>query len=91
MHNMRDIKDRLQAELEQWFLKQCKNNYADFYLYYLPAAPEHDGGLLIAENIKNPEYLLAMPEKINKSITVEQNFNRIMVYGVLNKLPILTI
>jgi len=90
MDNMRDIKTRLQAELKQWFLKQCQNNYADFYLYYLPAAGDHAGNLRIAENIE-PGYLLAMTERIDKSITVEQNFNKIMVYGILNRLPILTI
>lgn len=83
-----DIAPRLRAEVEQWFTKQCRNPLADFYLYHLPASPEHDGGIIICENQPpNPEYVLSDPQRLNKGRTVEQNIARLS--EVVSRLPIL--
>jgi hypothetical protein len=91
MKNIADLETRLLDELNQWFPKQCRDQFADFYLYYLPTTTEHDGGILIAsDDPANPEYQLAMNEKIHKGNTVEQNFNWIRS-GILRRLPVLSI
>lgn len=84
-----DLQTALRNELEQWFVKQCKNNYADFYLYFTPTTNEHNGKIMICEDKPSPEYSLAMPEKIKKGCTIDQNFNWIS-HGILTKLPVLS-
>ena len=89
MKNLADIQTRLKNELDQWFIKQCRNVYEDYYLYYLESSPEHDGGLLIAANKPaNSEYKMAGGGRINKGATIQQNFNTLR--PILNRLPILT-
>ena len=74
MKTRRDILDRLELELKQWFVKQCRNPYDDYYLYHLPASPSTDGGVLICKDKpENPDYVLSWPERIRKDLTVEQN------------------
>ncbi len=90
MKNLQDLENTLKAELDQWFIRQCRDEYADFYLYYLPATAEHDGGLSICKDRPaNPELRLAMAERINKGATIDQNFNRIR-NSVLRSLPVLS-
>jgi len=85
-----DLQNRLLAELKQWFTRQCADQHRDFYLWYLPTTAEHDGGIIIcSDKPVNPEYQLAMPERIRKGDTVEQNFIRIRS-GVLRSLPVLS-
>lgn len=91
MKNLADLENVLRVELNQWFVRQCRDEYGDFYLYYLPTTAEHDGGISICKDKPaNPECVLAMPERIDKGATVEQNFNRIR-RGVLKSLPVLSV
>ena len=91
MRNRADAETRLKMELEQWFIKQCKNSFEDYYLYYMEATAEHDGGLLIYQDQPpNTGYKLACPERINKGATIEQNFNHLR-NQILGKLPILSV
>ena len=86
MKDMNDIHEVIRAELGQWFQKQIRNEYEDYYLYYLPTTAEHDGGLLICkEKPANPEMILS--ERIRKDLTVEQNHYRLA--EICRKLPIL--
>ena len=86
MKDMNDIHTVIDLELKQWFVKQCRDNYADYYLYYLPTTAEHNGGLLISENKPaNTEYQLA--ERVRKDLTVDQN--RYRLTEVARRLPIL--
>lgn len=90
MKNRADLESTLKAELDQWFIRQSKDIYSDFYLYYLPTTAEHDGGILICkERPANLGYCLAMAEKINKSATVNQNFNWIR-NEIIGRLPVLS-
>ncbi len=90
MKNLQDLENTLKAELEQWFVRQCRDEYADFYLYYLPTTAEHDGGISICKNKPaNPECRLAMAQRINKGATIDQNFKWIR-HGVLRSLPVLS-
>jgi hypothetical protein len=90
MKTQADLEARLMDELRVWFPRQSRNISDDFYLYYLPSGPEHDGGILIcSEKPNNPEYKLAWSERINKGFTVEQNFFYLRKV-ILFKLPVLS-
>ncbi len=90
MKTAQDIYTRLHSELGQWFIKQCRNPSAAYYLYYMESTPEHDGGLLIAENQPSGLYKLAMDERINGYTTVTNNMAYIRNSGTLDRLPILS-
>lgn len=86
MKNMADVENTLRHELNQWFSKQCRNEWFDYYLYYLPTTPEHNGGILIAnEKPANPEYQIV--RSIQKHLTIDQNHR--ILSEVLRKYPIL--
>lgn len=86
MRNMQDVNARIRAELDQWFPKQCKNIYEDYYFYYLPTTAEHNGGVLIVKDSPaNQEYQLVT--RIRKDLTKDQNF--LMLSNFCRKLPIL--
>lgn len=86
MKNMDDVHKRIRAELDQWFQNQCRNEFEDYYLYYLPTTPNHNGGLLISKDEPvNPEYCLA--EIVQKHLTIQQNHARLV--EVCRRLPIL--
>lgn len=93
MKDLADIQDRLKLELIHWFLRQCRNVYEDYYLWFHPTTAESNGALMIAKDKPNnpngAQYELVMPEQINKGMTVEQNFLTIINRGFLNRLPIL--
>lgn len=89
MENMTDIETQLKIALTSWYSRQIKNLNEDYFLYYRPATKRHSGKLLITNG--NTIYSLAMPERINKGATIEQNFNKIRLQGILNRLPILNI
>jgi hypothetical protein len=85
-----DLQTALRNELNQWFPRQCREPYTDFYLYYLETTQEYDGGILIAsEAPANSNYKLATPEKIRKACTIDQNFNWI-AQGIVRRLPVLS-
>jgi hypothetical protein len=89
MKDMNDVSIRLRAELDQWFIGQCNNNYAEYYLYYLETTPEHDGGILIcADQPANKDYKL-VNGRIGPGNTKEQHFNRL--YHICRTLPILEV
>ena len=90
MKTLADLEARLMEELDIWLTRQSCEPYADFYLYYRKTTEEYDGNILIlpATASKGSEYQLAMPERINKGATVNQNFNRIRA-DVLRTLPVL--
>ena len=93
MKTIQDAESRLLAELKQWAIKQTRNIYADYYLYYLASTPEHDGGLYICRSDTTPEhpdYQIAMNHKISKASSVNENFNYIRL-NILGSLPILSI
>ena len=93
MKTTQDAENRLMAELKQWAIKQARDIYADYYLYYLASTPEHDGGLYICRSDhtpKHPDYQIAMQSRISKAATVNENFNYIRL-NVLGSLPILSI
>ena len=89
MKNWNDIAIRLKNELIVWYARQCKNPFTDFYLYYTKSTNEHNSGLIIKSENKNPDNVLVMPGRINKSQDIESNYNRIINSGLLQKLPIL--
>jgi hypothetical protein len=95
MKTIAEAEAALKLELWHWCNKQAQNLYTAYYLYFLPlyflpSAPEHDGGLIIAaDKPANPEFELAWPQRIDPSATVEQNFNRLRL-DCLRHLPILS-
>lgn len=91
MKTRADLETHLRAELNQWFVKQCQDGFTDYYLWFLESTAEHDGGILIAAKPPaNTGYRLALPEKIRKGCTVEQNFNWLRL-GICRTLPVLSV
>ena len=89
MKNFEELKTRLRNELDQWFIRQCRNTFSKYYLYYLETTAEHDGGIAIcSEDPPNKEYKLATTEHIQRHLTVEQNFYRLV--DVASRLPVLS-
>jgi hypothetical protein len=89
MKNMADVATQVNLELIHYRQQQAKNIYDDYYLYYMEATPEHDGGLIICKNQPpNPDYKLAMPERIGKHLSSEQQ--RIKIINICRTLPILS-
>jgi len=85
-----ELETILHNELKIWFTRQNREPLADFYLYYLAATPEHDGGLLICRSDllpENPEYCPAMLSPISKAASIAQNFDYIKAH-ILRTLPI---
>ena len=89
MENMADVEAQLKIALTSWYSRQIQNLNEDYFLYYRPSMERHSGKLFITNG--NTIYNLAMPERINKGATIEQNFNKIRLQGILNRLPILSI
>jgi hypothetical protein len=88
MKTMADLETRFRNELNQWFIRQSRDIYADFYLYYLPTTAEHDGHIAIfEEDPPNPEYVLACGMKINKGAEINQLMNQWR--PILRTLPVL--
>ena len=88
METWADVQSRLRAELNQWFLKQCRNNFEDYYLYYHPTTPKRDGGFLFSVEKPGKGYLLGGSTPANKGKTVDQNFN--IFSDILRRLPIMS-
>ena len=88
MTNLHDISVRAMAEIEQWFPRQCELPSIDFYFWYLPATPEHDGGLLIArERPANLDYRRSM--RLRRDMTIAQNHCQFMQHYA-PQLPVLS-
>jgi len=88
MKTWADALQRLRAELEQWFIKQCKYEWKRYYLYYLETTPEHDGGFLFLECAPlNSDYELGWNQPIRTDCTIDQNMK--IFSEVLRKLPVL--
>ena len=91
MRTIAEAEAVLYNELKTWFTRQCREPFADYYLYYQAATAEHDGGLLICRSDlqpENPEYCPAMLSPISKAASIEQNLNYIRIH-ILGTLPIL--
>lgn len=89
MKTWQEVLDRLRAELNQWFIKQCRNTLEDYYLYYRPTTEEADGGFLFSLDKPSSAYLLGWNERVNKGATVDQNFK--VFSKVLRRLPIMSL
>lgn len=86
MKNLTDLQNRLRAEIEIWFPKQCADP-SQFYLYYVETTPEHDGGFgIYRDKPANPDCKVAA--KLEAGSTKDQNFNRLQ--AILRTLPILS-
>ena len=90
MQTWPEVLNRLRAELDQWFIKQCRNIHADYYLYYQATTPERNGGFLFLEDKpENSNYLLGWNKPVDKGATVEHNMHTFS--DVLWRLPIMGI
>lgn len=86
LESWKDIVAMAEAEIDQWFPRQCREPYTDFYWYYMETTPEHDGGFLISKDKPaNPDYLIA--GKLAKHLTKEQNLYQFL--ETAGRLPIL--
>lgn len=89
MKTMEEVRNQIQLEVLQWFKKQMLDLYSDYYVYYQPAKNGNTGGIVICKEIPvNPEYVLGMPEKVGKHLSIEQNIARIAEHA--RRWPILS-
>ena len=92
MKNWNDLVKRFTAELEQWYIRQTRKPFENYYLYYLESTAEHDGGIIIHADStppENPDYRLAAPEAIRKDMDIGQNV--IYFEHILKRLPVLSL
>ena len=90
MKNISEVHISLKNELKHWFIRQTRDIYTDFYLYYTPQTHEHDSGLIICKDKPaNKDYKLV--QKIGKQYSADTNFTLIVGSRILNTLPILDI
>lgn len=91
MKTRHDILKRLRSELEQWYIKQCRNPFEDYYLYHMPSTLEHAGGISILRSAPpNPDYVLSLGHPIRKNLSIDQNLQWLNLCSV-GTLPVLDI
>ena len=77
MKTFQDVQAVLRVELIHWFPIQCREEYADFNLYYLPTTEEHNGAIMIRRrapdkgSVYGMEYQLVA--RVRKDLTIDQN------------------
>jgi hypothetical protein len=76
------LQNRIGEEVDQWFFAQCRDVYADFYLYFKTS------DIKIAQEAPDG-YGLAWTKRINKGATREQV--RRELYDILRRLPCLPV
>lgn len=74
------------AAAEEWFQKQCKDQFAALYLYFRRSTETEWGKLTIAEKAPS-DYELADPRRLGPGLTLTQAKNHIR--GIIQHLPIL--
>jgi len=92
MKTLADAENALRNELKTWFLRQSRDPLADYYLYYMAATPEHNGGLIICRSDltpENPDYYPAMISPISKASSIDENTDYLKRH-ILGTLPILS-
>lgn len=90
MKTWEEITNCLRLELVAAFPRMCRNPEIPLYLYYIASTPEHDSGLVIcAEQPANQEYKLANPQPISIGLTIDQNYQRIIIERWLDRLHII--
>lgn len=88
MQSLVDIRTEAAKLATQWFTEQCHNPFTDYYWWYLETTEDQDGVIAIAASC--PEgFRLAMPQRLGKGLTVEQNVHQFV--EVAKTLPILTL
>ncbi|MBV6343485.1 hypothetical protein HWQ67_18080 [Candidatus Magnetobacterium casensis] len=76
------LHDQVRRQAELWFVGQCRNPYARYYLYY------KTGEILISDAEHTPEgYTLADPQRISQAWTVDQACT--WAHSVLRRTPCL--
>ena len=81
------INEKVESEVDKWFVAQSINNFAHFYLYYLKSNELFGNFGIFEENTEPKGWELATPERIHGGMTKEQ-----ATYFILTKvrrLPIL--
>ena len=87
MKTWNEIVQKVNTELAQWLVDQSKDPFGRYHWYYRATTQEHIGDLIISKDRPPAEYSQVMPEKVERSLTVEQNKTRILEYA--KRLPIL--
>ena len=88
MKEWEDFKVKIDMAVNEWFAKQCQDSNKSYRVYFLPATPEHDSGVLIASRKPaNEGYMLAAPEPMRFYATIEQEQHRLK--ELFFRLPVL--
>ena len=87
MKNMADVEKVLREELNKWFVRQVRNEFEDFYLYYAPTSHGQPGEIRIESNMPLDSGFNLVVGRINKGATIDQNFKYLQ--EICRSLPIL--
>lgn len=60
------LHEKTRAAAEKWFIEQCQNSFASFYLYYKA------GDITISQDTPGEEWHLATPQRISRAMSMEQ-------------------
>ena len=89
MKNMADVEKKLRAELNQWFVRQVRNESEDFYLYYAQTSHGQPGEIRIESNmpLDSGYARVGWIGRINKGFSIDQNMKKLR--EICRHLPIL--
>ena len=84
MKTIEDLKRRIFLEVTHWHSRRLS---CDGFLWFVPAIPGRNGGVLVAREQPAPEYQLVTSEPIRMS--ARDTVQKLFALGVLGRLPVL--
>jgi hypothetical protein len=71
------IYNQAKREADKWFVEQCHNVYAAYYLYVKPSTESQWGELILSTELPSTDFVLASPDRISPANTIESVIYRI--------------
>ena len=87
--DVKDLHNNIKRIVKDYFNKQLKDPFGDYYLYYYDSTHNGKGYITIDKNIPGKDWQLAWNERLSKNKTFDQLFS--LVLDICKKLPILDV
>jgi len=81
-----EIYNQAKREANKWFIEQCNNVYAAYYLYVRKSTESQWGELKLSTELPNCDFVLASPDRFTPNNTVESVIYKIT--SIAQRLPI---
>jgi hypothetical protein len=81
-----EIYNQAKIEANKWFIEQCKNVYAAYYLYVKQSTESQWGELRLSTELPSSDFVLASPDRFTSNNTVESAIYKIK--SIAQRLPI---